>query len=370
MHVKGGGNSYFCSYEMLKDWFYPLQSAELVTAVNEHFLTRKGSYIQPAGGGEQIPALVKYTDPNFFRLFEFEFLDGKPFSEADLASGIRNVVLSDRMARRIFGRTDVVGQTFKQDFKESKVVGVVREGSYLLPASYGQIYMPYSCLPGYDSNNDGSHKVGTYVVYFKVRQKEDMPKLYAEVNELVRKYNTSQKEYTVDIFHQPDPYWQTWFREGNTNEIDWASVIKLYGGALLALLLVPAINLSGMISSRMDDRLAEMGIRKAFGANRKQLLNQVLWENLLLTCIGGLMGLIVSWGLLVLGRNWVFSLFDKYPTVISDGVDVAVNPQMLFSPLMFCVTFAFCLILNLLSAWWPTWRSLHKDIIDSLNEKK
>ncbi|AUI45966.1 ABC transporter permease [Bacteroides hominis] len=370
MHVKGGGNSYLCSYEMLKEWFYPLKSAELVTAVNEHFLNREGAYIQPAGGGEQIPALVKYTDPNFFRLFEFEFLNGKPFSEADLASGIRNVVLSDRMARRIFGRTDVVGQTFKLDFKESKVVGVVREGSYLLPASYGQIYMPYSCLPGYDSNNDGSHKVGTYIVYFKVRQKEDMPKLYAEVNEMVHKYNISQKEYTVDIFHQPDPYWQTWFREGNTNEIDWMSVIKLYGGALLALLLVPAINLSGMISSRMDDRLAEMGIRKAFGANRKQLLNQVLWENLLLTCIGGLMGLIVSWGLLVLGRNWVFSLFDKYPTVVSDGVDVAINPQMLFSPLMFCVTFAFCLILNLLSAWWPTWRSLHNDIIDSLNTKK
>lgn len=41
MHVKGGGNSYSCSYEMLKDWFYPLQSAELVTAVNEHFLTRR-----------------------------------------------------------------------------------------------------------------------------------------------------------------------------------------------------------------------------------------------------------------------------------------------------------------------------------------
>ena len=78
----------------------------------------------------------------------------------------------------------------------------------------------------------------------------------------------------------------------------------------------------------------------------------------------------VSWGLLVLGRNWVFSLFDKYPTVVSDGVDVAINPQMLFSPLMFCVTFAFCLILNLLSAWWPTWRSLHNDIIDSLNTKK
>lgn len=76
MHVKGGGNSYFCSYEMLKDWFYPLQSAELVTAVNEHFLTRKGSYIQPAGGGEQIPALVKYTDPNFFGCSSLNFWMG------------------------------------------------------------------------------------------------------------------------------------------------------------------------------------------------------------------------------------------------------------------------------------------------------
>ena len=86
----------------------------------------------------------------------------------------------------------------------------------------------------------------------------------------------------------------------------------------MALLLVPAINLSGMISSRMDDRLAEMGIRKAFGANRKQLLNQVLWENLRLTCIGGLMGLIVSWGLLVLGRNWCLvcltNIRQSYPT--------------------------------------------------------
>lgn len=108
----------------------------------------------------------------------------------------------------------------------------------------------------------------------------------------------------------------------------------------MALLLVPAINLSGMISSRMDDRGGN-GDTKSVWSQPETIVEPVLWENLLLTCIGGLMGLIVSWGLLVLGRNWVFSLFDKYPTVISDGVDVAVNPQMLFSPLMFCVTFAF-----------------------------
>ena len=47
MHVKGGGNSYLCSYEMLKEWFYPLKSAEPVTAVTEHFLNRELAYIYP-----------------------------------------------------------------------------------------------------------------------------------------------------------------------------------------------------------------------------------------------------------------------------------------------------------------------------------
>ena len=53
---------------------------------------------------------------------------------------------------------------------------------------------------------------------------------------------------------------------------------------LLVLLLVPALNLSGMIASRMESRLSEMGVRKSFGAGRGGLLSQVMWENLLLTC--------------------------------------------------------------------------------------
>lgn len=112
-----------------------------------------------------------------------------------------------------------------------------------------------------------------------------------------------------------------------------------------------------------------MGIRKAFGANRSVLLGQVLWENLALTCVGGLIGLLLSWGGLVLGRNWIFGLFNSWPVPIPEGVEVNLSPDMLFSPFVFVLAFGTCVLLNLLSAFCPAWYSLRKNIIYSINEK-
>ena len=85
-----------------------------------------------------------------------------------------------------------------------------------------------------------------------------------------------------------------------TNVIHTIPVIWLLGGCyfigaliVLAFLFIPAMNLSGMMSSRMDERLSELGVRKTYGATNMRLIGQVLWENLLLTCIGGLLGLLI-----------------------------------------------------------------------------
>lgn len=366
-NLKNNGiNSYYSSYTMVKEWFYPLKSAEVVTAVAKP--NYQAYQAQPVDGRQPVPAIVKFIDPNFFRVFEFEFLGGKPLSQAAFDSGMDEVVITEDMARRIFGTADAVGRTFKLDFTDHKVVGVVRGGSYLMKESYAQIYKPFTCISGYELRNESSNKTGIYVVYFKVREAGDKEKLYKEVTELMHKYNVSQSEYQLDFYGQPDNYWQSVFRKGGST-IDWVEVIKLYGGIFLALLLVPALNLSGMISGRMDQRLSEMGVRKAFGANRKVLLNQVLWENLLLTCMGGLLGLFVSWLLLVVSRNWLFSLFESWPSALPEDISVNIEPQMLFSPSLFLIAFGVCVILNLLSAMYPAWRSLRKNIVYSLNEK-
>ena len=139
---------------------------------------------------------------------------------------------------------------------------------------------------------------------------------------------------------------------------------------LLVLLIVPSLNLSGLIASRMESRLSEMGVRKAFGASRSTLLSQVMWENFFLTLVGGLLGLLVAWSMLYVGREWIFMLFDSWPMDIAEGANLYVSGEMLFAPVVFIVAFVLCLILNLLSALWPAWTSLRKPIVYSLYEKR
>ena len=86
---------------------------------------------------------------------------------------------------------------------------------------------------------------------------------------------------------------------------DWRlAIIKKYSLILLVLLIVPAINLGGMIAGRMEERLSEMGIRKSYGASRRRLLGQVLAENLYMTLAGGLLGLLAAWTTIYAGREW------------------------------------------------------------------
>ena len=88
-----------------------------------------------------------------------------------------------------------------------------------------------------------------------------------------------------------------------------------------------------MISSRMEDRLAEMGVRKSFGASRSVLLSQVMWENLILTLAGGLVGLIIAWSMLLLGKSWIFTLFEDNPDALYDNSTLGMrHHQPAFCP--------------------------------------
>ena len=82
--------------------------------------------------------------------------------------------------------------------------------------------------------------------------------LEAAMHEMVRKYNTSQEENKL-VLSGPDVYWKSVYRRGNV-PLDWWELIRLWGGLVLIFLLVPALNLCAMISTRMENRLPEMGI--------------------------------------------------------------------------------------------------------------
>jgi len=95
-----------------------------------------------------------------------------------------------------------------------------------------------------------------------------------------------------------------------------------------------------------------------------------MWENLLLTLLGGILGLLLAWLALYVCREWVFTVFDRWPDSVPEGVDVRVSGEMLFAPTVFAAALLLCVILNLLSALIPAWNSLRKPIVNSLNEKR
>ena len=110
-----------------------------------------------------------------------------------------------------------------------------------------------------------------------------------------------------------------------------------------------------------------MAVRKTFGARRSTLLNQVLTENLVLTSIGGIIGLVLSWITLHAFRTEILGMFFDSSAVGSSPI---VTGEMLFAPLLFVGCFVAILVLNLLSALLPAWLSLRKPIVESMMEKR
>ena len=116
----------------------------------------------------------------------------------------------------------------------------------------------------------------------------------------------------------------------------------------------------------MDSRSSELGVRKSFGATRNRLIGQVLWENLFLTVVGGILGLIITWIVLSTDATFVFSIIGDEWLNVDPSQTIRLTPDMMFAPVVFVFAFGVCVVLNLLSALLPAWLSLRNPIVKSL----
>ena len=230
---------------------------------------------------------------------------------------------------------------------------------------YADIWVPYTTLSSVTETSNAENIVGALQVYILAKDPADFPKIRKEMEQKRLLYNTSLKEYQYE-FRDGIPYTQ---REFVLREMDYREKphVLMWKYSLIGLifLLVPAVNLSGLTSSRMRKRISELGIRKAFGANRNTLISQVLVENLLLTFIGGTIGLILSY-ILILGLKGLL-LGPSYYTNMN--INVKLDPEMMINFPIFIYAFIVCVLLNLLSAFFPVWRATKTSIVEAINDK-
>lgn len=367
-HVNGRGtNNAYLSYHTIKECFYTLKTPECVAVAAPVGLLKffMGSiFANKEGDNDMHEVYLGCTDANYWKVFRFSFLEGKPYSEEEFQSGYQKAVLSESLARKMFGKSDVVGSVVQVNGTDYIVGGVVKDVSTAMTESYADLWVPFTTVPTLVNLSMGENLVGFFTAYILAKSPSDFDAIRQEIKRNKEIMNQSQKEYKLELGENYPPSQNTLSITNVQEKKDYKDIILQYLFIALIFLLVPAVNLLGLTSSRMQERIEEFGVRKAFGANRPVLINQVLVENLLLTLLGGLVGLLISYMLV-----WMFA-----ETLFSDsffGIEapVTISPTMLINFSVFFSALCVCILLNLLSSLFPVWNASRKQIVEALNDK-
>lgn len=364
MHVgskteEGKQNFNTPSPAFMKECIQPLSEVEACTA----FVPAGAALVSLTDGGNRVKVDAMQTDPGFWRIFSMQFMAGRGFAEEDRTGDAKAVVVCASVARKLFGATDVVGQQLLLNREPARVIGVVKDISVTAKDAYAQIWSMY---PADDLKvtSEWSYSGDTHIALL-AHTSDDFQAIRQGISKRVEAVNAGLGDMQIDIMEQPDDIVahvnHVWSNVGP----DVTMLYLQYAIALFIILLVPSLNLCGLSNSRMQQRTSELGVRKAFGGTRGVLIRQIMNENLVLTLLGGVVGLLFSyiavWGM----RTWLFTNNQN----IGTAGDFSLSMEALFSPWIFLLAFAFCVVINALSAGLPAWLAVKRTIVDSLNDK-
>jgi putative ABC transport system permease protein len=356
---------------MFRDLFQTMKAPECVMAVDEAYGVK--GYVKLPDALHDREVRLKNTEPGFFRFYQFHFIEGTPFTQDDFDNERRVAVITKEISDLLFGKdAKALGQTVRFNNLDFRICGVVETPSALTEVCLADIYLYLSA--------DGMMKEWLSLnawrsvplhLYFSVPA-DRLDAFMQELKSVEARYNATHKDDPADVLTPLVSYYsEVWsefshmfYASVNDNRLWFLTPAAI----LLLLLFVPAVNLSGMVASRMERRLPEMAIRKAFGAKRRTLLGQVIMENLVLTLIGAFAGLCLAWTALYAWRDWVFYVFSDNTTTF--GRVPIIEGALLFGPAIFLIALLFCSLLNVLAATLPAWLSLRKPIVVSMMIKK
>jgi putative ABC transport system permease protein len=216
------------------------------------------------------------TDANFFKVFEFDFISGKPYTQTNsLDESISLCVVSEECANYYFGGTDCLGQIIDDLERQFKVVGVVKK-----PATKTSVKSDIYYLEKPEEINAGG--LYMYNVAFLCHSKQDKQALDAELKKWT--FNSDKGQVTMSSDSSAIQYL--------TQMVNFdKGYLPAYIALCMIALIIPALCLVDILKNNLSHRSEELAIRRAFGAPRKNITSLLLFDNLLLTLTGGILGL-------------------------------------------------------------------------------
>jgi putative ABC transport system permease protein len=299
---------------------------------------------------------------DFFAMFEVPFVHGGPWSEADDKSGADVMVLGGKLAERLFGNANPVGQRVRFRGFDYAVVGVYGNWKPIPryhriiggPGAFGdedEFYIPFHNAIRHEMGQNGNMNCSSdrgpgyqalldseciwIQFWFELHSASDRPQLQAWLDAYAaeqRKLGRLQRNAPNKLF----------------NVMEWLEEQKVVGkdsrlSAMLAFgfLLLCLVNTIGLLLAKFSVRAPEVGVRRALGASRKEIFTQFLIESAVVGLAGGILGLVLALGALAL--------------IGSISEQIAVTTHMDW--MMLLVTFVMSVSAAMLAGLLPTWRA-------------
>lgn len=303
-------------------------------------------------GKVSYPLDINTTDAEFWKMYDFNFISGKPFDEASVKSGVKVAVITQSVARKLFESDDVIGKQISIDQVPYTVVGVIKDVIQSMKATYSMVYIPLPLSEQININEFGNIMI--HVLMKKgVKEDEIRDQVKARFDRLIKEYAKD----SIKLFYRGQPYNAEVFGkfEIRGNATPGISIYrKKQFVTYTILLLLPAINLCCIMRGRLRHRVSEIGVRRAFGAKISDIIIQLLYENFIITVIGGMIGFGLSLITVYFASDYFFNTTELNPASIGF---VSNRPElpMLITWNNFFISIGACFVLNLISAFLPAW---------------
>jgi putative ABC transport system permease protein len=296
-----------------------------VIAVTPRIPEWRGALIE-AAGGVQSRSGYNGVDATYRTAMDWDLQEGRFISDEEVENAASVCVLGDEVATTLFGDKSPIGQEIKiakgdgrydrygrRDSKRSTerftVIGtlVPRGRSLRFGWSYDSlVFMPLSTTQERFTGND---RIQDIVVY--ANTVEDVPKAIEEVKAVIRQRHKNQDDF-IGIFDM---------RQGMAQLEKISKVIKIALGSIAGFsLLIGGIGIMNMMLVAVSERTREIGLRKALGATRFDILTQFLMEAIVMCSVGGVLGVCLGFfageGMALLAVK-IAKIVPEWPSVIS-----------------------------------------------------
>ncbi|HVW61876.1 MAG TPA: ABC transporter permease [Puia sp.] len=249
------------------------------------------------------------VDPSFLSMFTFPLIKGDP---ATALNDVSSIVITEKMAKKMFGNEDAMNRTIRIDMDNFRVTGILKDlpinstfdFDYLLPWSYMK-------KTGQDDQLWGNNSAGNYVL-LKPGATETAANL--KIKDITKKQ--SNGEVKEELFLHPVTKWHLYsdFENGRIAG-GRIGIVRLFGIIAAFILLIACINFMNLSTARSERRAKEVGIRKMAGARKGSLIMQFLCESILIAFFAAALAFpLVQWALPAFDR-----LVNKQLTVPYDS---------------------------------------------------